>query len=130
MVHRNHRFVYWKLSTEEAIDLIWFAVISMNLSRLRGEIKFEKSNELVSDQNRLITHIFHMITTAIELAEGDPPLSDIHPMRALFQIPRNPPRKFPLSNYVCSERRVLQLFYWKFSMLNALKFDSCAGNHC
>lgn len=30
--------------------------------------------------------------TTIELAEGDPPLSNIHPMRALFQIPRNPPR--------------------------------------
>ena len=26
--------------------------------------------------------------TAIELAEGDPPLSHIHPMRALFYIPR------------------------------------------
>lgn len=29
--------------------------------------------------------------TAIELSEGDPPLSELHPMRALFQIPRNPP---------------------------------------
>ncbi|CAH0392590.1 unnamed protein product [Bemisia tabaci] len=29
--------------------------------------------------------------TAVELAQGDPPLSELHPMRALFQIPRNPP---------------------------------------
>ena len=27
----------------------------------------------------------------IELAEGAPPLADLHPMRALLQIPRNPP---------------------------------------
>lgn len=35
--------------------------------------------------------------TAIELATGDPPLSGLHPMRALFQIPREPPPVLPLS---------------------------------
>ena len=29
--------------------------------------------------------------TAIEIADTDPPMSDIHPMRALYLIPRSRP---------------------------------------
>ncbi len=36
--------------------------------------------------------------TAIEMAELLPPYSDIHPMRALFQIPKNPAPKLKDTN--------------------------------
>ncbi|KAF7990235.1 hypothetical protein HCN44_000040 [Aphidius gifuensis] len=41
--------------------------------------------------------------TTIELAEGDPPLSELHPMRALFQIPRNPPPTLKIPELHCQE---------------------------
>jgi serine/threonine protein kinase len=40
--------------------------------------------------------------TAIELAEMVPPLSNIHPMRALFMIPTNAPPTFKEPNDWCA----------------------------
>ena len=38
-----------------------------------------------------MTDIWSLGVTAIELAEGTPPYSHIHPVRAMFAIKNNPP---------------------------------------
>ncbi|XP_008301022.1 myosin-IIIa [Stegastes partitus] len=101
-IHRDVKGNNILLTTQGGIKLVDFGVSAqLTNTRLRRNTSvgtpFWMAPEVIACEQQLDStydarcDVWSLGITAIELGDGDPPLSDLHPMRALFKIPRNPP---------------------------------------
>ncbi|CAL8313317.1 unnamed protein product [Merluccius merluccius] len=101
-IHRDVKGNNILLTTHGGVKLVDFGVSAqLTNTRLRRNTSvgtpFWMAPEVIACEQQLDTtydarcDVWSLGITAIELGDGDPPLSDLHPMRALFKIPRNPP---------------------------------------
>ncbi|XP_016131585.1 myosin-IIIa-like [Sinocyclocheilus grahami] len=101
-IHRDVKGNNILLTTEGGIKLVDFGVSAqLTNTRLRRNTSvgtpFWMAPEVIACEQQLDStydercDVWSLGITAIELGDGDPPLTDLHPMRALFKIPRNPP---------------------------------------
>lgn len=58
--------------------------------------------------------------TALEMAESQPPLCDLHPMRALFLIPRNPPPRLKSKKWA---KKFHGLYNFNFRLISEFFFN-------
>uniref|UniRef100_A0A3Q3F2H5 non-specific serine/threonine protein kinase n=1 Tax=Labrus bergylta TaxID=56723 RepID=A0A3Q3F2H5_9LABR len=100
-IHRDVKGNNILLTTHGGIKLVDFGVSAqLTNTRLRRNTSvgtpFWMAPEVIACEQQLDStydarcDVWSLGITAIELGDGDPPLSDLHPMRALFKIPRNP----------------------------------------
>uniref|UniRef100_A0A8C7T5Z0 non-specific serine/threonine protein kinase n=1 Tax=Oncorhynchus mykiss TaxID=8022 RepID=A0A8C7T5Z0_ONCMY len=101
-IHRDVKGNNILLTTQGGVKLVDFGVSAqLTNTRLRRNTSvgtpFWMAPEVIACEQQLDStydarcDVWSLGITAIELGDGDPPLSDLHPMRALFKIPRNPP---------------------------------------
>ncbi|XP_055015439.1 mitogen-activated protein kinase kinase kinase kinase 4 isoform X2 [Boleophthalmus pectinirostris] len=104
VIHRDIKGQNVLLTENAEVKLVDFGV-SAQLDRTVGRrntfigTPYWMAPEVIAcDENPEATYdyrsdLWSLGITALEMAEGAPPLCDMHPMRALFLIPRNPPPK-------------------------------------
>ncbi|XP_016369856.1 myosin-IIIa-like, partial [Sinocyclocheilus rhinocerous] len=97
-IHRDVKGNNILLTTEGGIKLVDFGVSAqLTNTRLRRNTSvgtpFWMAPEVIACEQQLDStydercDVWSLGITAIELGDGDPPLTDLHPMRALFKIP-------------------------------------------
>ncbi|KAG7331116.1 hypothetical protein KOW79_005085 [Hemibagrus wyckioides] len=102
IIHRDVKGNNILLTTDGGVKLVDFGVSAqLSSARLHRNTSvgtpFWMAPEVIACEQQLDysydarCDVWSLGITAIELAEGDPPLAELHPVKALFKIPRNPP---------------------------------------
>uniref|UniRef100_A0A3B4E996 non-specific serine/threonine protein kinase n=1 Tax=Pygocentrus nattereri TaxID=42514 RepID=A0A3B4E996_PYGNA len=101
IIHRDVKGNNILLTTDGGVKLVDFGVSAqLTSARLRRNTSvgtpFWMAPEVIACEQQFDysydarCDVWSLGITAIELADGDPPLSEMHPVKALFKIPRNP----------------------------------------
>ncbi|XP_056282748.1 myosin-IIIb isoform X4 [Pseudoliparis swirei] len=101
IIHRDVKGNNILLTTEGGVKLVDFGVSAqLTSARLRRNTSvgtpFWMAPEVIACEQQYDysydarCDVWSLGITAIELADGDPPLAEMHPVKALFKIPRNP----------------------------------------
>uniref|UniRef100_A0A7M4FAK0 non-specific serine/threonine protein kinase n=1 Tax=Crocodylus porosus TaxID=8502 RepID=A0A7M4FAK0_CROPO len=102
IIHRDVKGNNILLTTEGGVKLVDFGVSAqLTSTRLRRNTSvgtpFWMAPEVIACEQQYDysydarCDVWSLGITAIELGDGEPPLFDMHPVKTLFKIPRNPP---------------------------------------